>query len=142
MVTAAVAVALALAAGLPCAHAAAGPMPPSSSSSSTAFLRAVPAGSGWARRRGEVVCKKAAGGGGGGGGAAKGFGFGAKMDPKVDKYKYTGRLKPGVVGASRLVPADIMRPDYALDGCVAFFFKCRGYWELACSPPQSVARDG
>lgn len=52
------------------------------------------------------------------GGAAKGFGFGTKKDPKVDKYKYSGRLRPGQLSTSRLVPADIMRPDYALDGCV------------------------
>lgn len=75
---------------------------------------------GGGRARGTVVCKKGAGGGagGGGGGAAKGFGFGTKKDPKVDKYKYSGRLRPGELGSTRLVPADIMRPDYALDGWV------------------------
>lgn len=71
------------------------------------------------RARGTVVCKKGgSSSGAGGGGAAKGFGFGTKKDPKVDKYKYSGKLRPGELGASRLVPADIMRPDYALDGCI------------------------
>lgn len=67
------------------------------------------------RRRGDLLCKKAAGGGGGGGGA-KGFGFGTKKDPKVDKYKYSGKLRPGTLGPFREVPPEIMRPDYALDG--------------------------
>lgn len=85
-----------------------------SSSNSLSSLRPRP------RARGGLVCKKGASSSssGGGGGAAKGFGFGTKKDPKVDKYKYSGRLRPGEVSASRLVPADIMRPDYALDGYV------------------------
>lgn len=77
-------------------------MTPSSSSSSSS------------RRRGEITCKKPEKKTGGG--ASKGFGFGMKKDPKVDKYKYSGRLKPGVLSPTRLVPADTMRPDYALDG--------------------------
>jgi methionyl aminopeptidase len=39
----------------------------------------------------------------------KGFGF----SPPV---KYTGKLRPGVVGPTRPVPEHIMKPDYALDG--------------------------
>lgn len=70
-----------------------------------------------ARSRGNVVCKKGSSSSSSSGPpASKGFGFGAK--PKADKYKYSGRLKPGVLSPTREVPAEIMRPDYALDGYV------------------------
>lgn len=93
------------------------------------------------RARGTVVCKKASSGGvgGGGGGAAKGFGFGTKKDPKVDKYKYSGRLRPGELGSTRLVPADIIQPDYALDGWVVGFGDRMGPWiRMILSQPQLI----
>ena len=73
------------------------------------------------RSRGNVVCKKG-GSSSSGPPASKGFGFGAK--PKADKYKYSGRLKPGVLSPIREVPEEIMRPDYALDGYVPSVDKC------------------
>ncbi len=73
------------------------------------------------RARGDVLCKKGSGGSSSGPPASKGFGFGVKKDPLADKYKYSGRLKPGVLSPVREVPADIMRPDYALDGYVRVF---------------------
>ena len=87
----------------------------SHASPSEAFIIPSSTSSSSIRRRGHIECKKGgSSGSSGGGGAAKGFGFMKKA--KADSYKYTGRLKPGDVGSSRLVPADIMRPDYALDG--------------------------
>ena len=67
------------------------------------------------RSRGDILCKKGSSSGSGPP-ASKGFGFGAKKEAKGDKFKYTGRLKPGVLSPPRDVPADILRPDYALDG--------------------------
>ena len=85
------------------------PLSPSGTTSSSLQQQRV-------RSRGTVVCKKGSSSSSSGPPASKGFGFGAK--PKADKYKYSGRLKPGVLSPMREVPEEIMRPDYALDGYV------------------------
>ena len=84
------------------------PLSPSGTTSSSLQQQRV-------RSRGNVVCKKGSSSSSGPP-ASKGFGFGAK--PKADKYKYSGRLKPGVLSPTREVPKEILRPDYALDGYV------------------------
>lgn len=103
------------------------------------------------RSRGNVVCKKG-GSSSSGPPASKGFGFGAK--PKADKYKYSGRLKPGVLSPIREVPEEIMRPDYALDGYVPRVHDCVCAYaceyvslliarvgELGCDDAESLMRD-
>jgi len=44
-------------------------------------------------------------------GAGKGFG-----SSSAPKFKFTGKIKPGDISPTLLVPGHIARPDYALDG--------------------------
>lgn len=45
--------------------------------------------------------------------AGKGFGSSSSSIPK---FKFTGKIKPGDISPTLLVPGTIARPDYALDG--------------------------
>lgn len=116
------------------------PLSPSGTTSSSIQQQRV-------RSRGDVVCKKGSSSSSSGPPASKGFGFGAK--PKADKYKYSGRLKPGVLSPTREVPEEIMRPDYALDGYVIGACVCvcrrvlvlkREMLESMCVRPTSSLR--
>ena len=65
-----------------------------------------------------------------------GQGFGAG---KVGTFKYTGSLRPGVVGPPLVIPASIKRPDYAKDG-IPKAAKPGLPWEIVPQTHEDIAR--
>ena len=66
-------------------------------------------------------------------GAAKGF------SKPVSAFKYTGSTVKGVVGPPLIVPATILRPDYASDGKPRNSPK-RMPWEVSPQSPEDIVR--
>lgn len=61
------------------------------------------------------------------------------MRPPHSEYRYTGKLRPGILAAPREVPASITRPDYARDG------KPRGKvpkfpWNINVNSPEDIEK--
>lgn len=68
-----------------------------------------------------------------------GKGFGA---PSAPKFKFTGKLKPGEISPTLLVPSHIGRPDYAVDGIPKNTgAKARGNpWDVVPLDPADIPR--
>ena len=70
-------------------------------------------------------------------GAGKGFG-----SSSASKFKFTGKLQPGNISPTLLVPGHIARPDYALDGIPKNTgAKARGNpWDVTPLDPADIPR--
>ena len=66
-----------------------------------------------------------------------GGGFGA---PKKPAFKYTGPLKPGVVGPKLDVPITIQRPDYAKDGVPKLGANKGNLWDVKPCAEEDIPR--
>jgi len=81
--------------------------------------------------------------GGGKGGGGKGFGgkgFGAILKQvKVDRFRYTGALRPGTLSPTRSVPEHIKRPKYAKSG-IPRDKRPKVPWEIEIKDADTIAR--
>lgn len=58
---------------------------------------------------------------------------------QVPRFKFTGKLRPGVVGDKREVPAEIPRPDYAKDG-IPKAKQPKFPWDIEVKSPEAIAK--
>lgn len=63
-----------------------------------------------------------------------GKGFGTK----TPSFRYAGKLQPGTRSPTRLVPGNIARPDYAIDGKPKKRKEGQA-WSIVPTPPQDIA---
>lgn len=65
---------------------------------------------------------------------AGGFGFGTKKK----SFPYTGTIRPAKMSPTRVVPDDIPRPDYAIDG-IPKARKPTMPWDIVIQSPEDIA---
>lgn len=65
-------------------------------------------------------------------------GFGAKLK-SLNRFKFTGALRPGVISEPRLVPSHIKRPKYAKSG-IPRDKRPRYPWEIEVKDVDTIAR--